>query len=75
MQSDLHHAIKLYTHMQFLKLSHLNITTFKDKTRGPMGRIDHLKKNTPRYKTFLQAHRFQTDIKLIMYSFFHTYSH
>lgn len=73
MQSDLHHAIKLYTHMQFLKLhvSHLNITTLKDKTRGPMGRIDHLKKkNTPRYKTFLQAHRFQTDIKLIMYSFF-----
>lgn len=48
MQSDLYHAIKLYTHMQFLKLSHLNITTFKDKTRGPMGRIDHLKKKTPR---------------------------
>lgn len=51
MQSDLHHAIKLYTHMQFLKLhvSHLNITTLKDKTRGPMGRIDHLKKKkTPR---------------------------
>lgn len=47
MQSDLHHAIKLYTHMQFLELSHLNITTLKDKTRGPMGRIDHLKK-TPR---------------------------
>lgn len=47
MQSDLHHAIKLYTHMQFLKLSHLNITTLKDKTRGPVGRIDHLKKKHP----------------------------
>lgn len=55
--------------MQFLKLhvSHLNITTLKDKTRGPMGRIDHLKKTTPRYKTFLHAHRFQTDIKLIIF--------